>query len=238
MKLIFLNLKSTLVRLYEWFKVIFLYYRRSLKFVWIDSLIASQYLLKSPHRYGKSFNIIYGETPLTTLDKICRECRILSKDVVYELGCGSGRSCFWLQNFVKCQVIGIDLLPPFIDKALRVKRWASLENLDFQEQNILDADLRRATVIYLYGTCLEDPFIKKLATHFELQLRSKTRIITVSYPLTDYSDHFKVSKQFTARFPWGEAEVFLNLMNRVDGSHRDTSVELEQGNSQCSSNDL
>lgn len=178
-----------------------------------------QYLLRNPHQISKAFlrkrgeaNVYaFGETPLTTLDLIAKECRILSKDCVYELGCGSARSCFWLHTFVKCEVVGVDHLPAFINKANRVKRWNRLSKIHFIKDDMLKVELQKATVIYLYGTCLEDEMIEKLIEQFK-QLPARTKIITVSYPLTDYCDKtlFTVTKHFIGRFPWGKASIFLN----------------------------
>lgn len=220
-KMFFLfNLKTSFFRLFEWIGVVFRYYRRSIIFLKIDLLLVSQYLFKSPHRLSKMFlqmkgakNIYaYGETPLTTMDHIARECRILSHDVLLELGCGPGRSCFWLNRFVKCRVIGIDYLPDFIEKAKRVKRGLRLSQIDFFQENMLSTDLHSASVIYLYGTCLDDEFIEQLIVRFQT-LREGTKVITVSYPLTEYCSPtlFRVEKQFIARFPWGKASIFLNI---------------------------
>ncbi len=63
-----------------------------------------------------------AETPLTSLEVIARECQLSVRDVVFELGCGRGRTCFWLNQFIGCAVIGIDYVPAFIEKALKVKR--------------------------------------------------------------------------------------------------------------------
>lgn len=215
-KHLFLNVKTTYFRLWEWLRVAVCYYPKEIKFIWLDCLLALQYLWRNPHQLSRAFlkqrgesNIYgFGETPLTTLDSIAKECRLQSKDVVFELGCGSGRTCFWLNTFVKCPVVGVDYLPQFIKKAQRVKKLAHLTQVDFIEQDFLHVDLRKATVIYLYGTCLEEHVIKKLAERFA-EMRPRTRIITVSYPLTDYSSQFKLTKTFSARYPWGRAEVFL-----------------------------
>lgn len=219
LSVIWLNIKSTFFRLFEWIRVVFCYYP---KFLGIDCLLAIHYILRNPHQISKHFLkkrgekqiYAYGETPLTTLDKIARECRILSKDVVFDLGCGPGRTTFWLNLFVKCQVVGIDYLPTFITNAERVKRWASLNRIEFQKQDMLTADLKRATAIYLYGTCLEDQTIETLISRFSL-LSKGTKVITVSYPLTDYCSEklFTVAKEFEARFPWGKADVYLNIKN-------------------------
>lgn len=216
--ILFLNFKTTFFRLFDWVRVVFLYYTLKPRFIWIDLLFVCHYFLKNPHAVSRDFlrqkgekNIYaYGETPLTTLDKIVRECRILSKDLFYELGCGSGRSCFWLQTFVRCQIVGVDYLPAFIEKANRIKRCSGMLKMDFILEDMLSLDLKPATAIYLYGTCLEDTVIEKLICQFK-HLRPYTKVITVSYPLTDYCNGiFKVTKQFSGRFPWGEADIYLN----------------------------
>ena len=210
---------TTSFRLYEWLRVVLRYYWRMPTFFFIDLLLATQYLFKSPHRISKAFlsergeaNVYqFGETPLTTLDAIARACHILSHDVVYELGCGSGRTCFWLRTFVKCRVTGIDYLPAFIQKARFVKKKRYLNQIDFRQEDMLSVDFSDATVIYLYGTCLEDALIEKLTLHLSC-LKPGSRVITVSYPLTDYchGSLFKLIKSFPARFPWGMATVYLN----------------------------
>lgn len=216
------NLKTTFFRLFEWVRVILRYYIKSWRFFWVDCLMAAHYLRKSPHQISKEFlkqcgaaNIYaYGETPLTTLDRMATEFGILSHDIFYEMGCGSARGCFWINLFVKCRVIGIDYLPTFIRKAAEIKKSMGLYHIDFLEEEMVSTNLSRATVIYLYGTCLDDATIKKLIYNFA-QLRSGTKIITVSYPLEWYCDPdlFKVIKQFRGRFPWGKADLFLNVKN-------------------------
>lgn len=213
-----INLRATFFRLFEWLRVVGGYYT-NLSFMCSDTLLMLHYLWANPHRVSKRFmkkrgekNVYtYGETPLTTLDRIARQCGILSQDTVYEVGCGSGRTLLWLHHFVKCRVVGIDYQPTFIRRANRVKQWLRLDHTHFLLNDMLKADYRYATVIYLYGTCLEDATIKELTDRFR-QLKKGTKIITVSYPLTEYSDAFTLVKQFTARFPWGKAEVYLNTI--------------------------
>ena len=205
-----------IARLIESVRVVFRYYR-NLRFVWLDCLLASQYLLKSPYRISKQFlkkrgesNIYaYGQTPLSTLDRIAKECRLLSKDVVYDFGCGTGRTTLWLTTFVRCRAIGIDFLPAFIKKAQKVQQVGKAHRVDFRAEDFLETDLKDATAIYLYGTCLEDEMIHKLIQRF-MSLPRGTKVITVTYPLTDYSDEFSVAKQFKGRFPWGKTNIYLN----------------------------
>jgi hypothetical protein len=154
----------------------------------------------------------YGETPLPVLAKIAEECGLSSKDVLFELGCGRGRGAMFLSHLIGCHVVGIDWIPFFIQKAQTIT--ASIFPrlfTDFRCVEMQFADLSGATVIFLYGTCLSDEIINTLTARFE-RLPPQVKIITVSYPLSDYNLRFKVLKQFSALFPWGEGEIYINSL--------------------------
>lgn len=202
---------------FEFCKVMVRYYT-TIKFLRIDQALNRQYWFKNAYQISKEFlkrrkeeNIYaYGETPLTTLEQIMQECQVKSSDRVFELGCGKGRTCFWMNAFLHCTVIGVDFVPAFISKAEKVKNAYKINDLEFRCEDILETDLKGATVIYLYGTCYEPEFIEKLIERFR-SLPSGTKILTISYPLTDYttSPLFEVMKRFEAEFTWGTADVYL-----------------------------
>jgi SAM-dependent methyltransferase len=204
----------TLKDLFNWLKVVYLYYPNA-AFAKIDLTLLCKYIFKNPYRISKQFLIArgednpyaYGETPLTTLALIAKNCQFTSADRVIELGCGRGRTCFWLQQFIHCEVLGIDFVPEFIQKANEVKEKCHLTHLAFECADFLETDLTGATLIYLYGTCLDEKSIRRLIE----KIGSGTRVVTVSYPLEEYSPQFELIRTFPAAFPWGEAEVFLQL---------------------------
>jgi tRNA A58 N-methylase Trm61 len=176
--------------------------------------------MESPYRISKEFLqqkgeqevYAYGETPLTTMERIARECRIQSSDVVYELGAGRARTCFWLRYFVGCRVVGVEYIPTFVKIAQKVKREFGVEGVNFLYKNILEADYTEASVIYFYGTCSDTPFIQKLIEKLK-GVSSGTKIITVSYPLTSYMREplFELRGAFPASFLWGETTVYLQV---------------------------
>lgn len=218
LQLLWIDLLVQLRRLPEFLKVVCKYYPH------LDYLKQDMSLLfyypRSPFSVSKEFLLQrgeediykYGETPLTTLDKIAQECQLTAKDVVFEMGCGRGRTCLWLHHFVGCQVVGIDYIPTFIERANKICQKFDLKGIEFREEDFFQSDLTGATVIYLYGTCLKDQEIELLVEKFA-KLPTGTKIITVSYPLTDYTTKplFEVMKRFSARFTWGEGEVFLHI---------------------------
>ena len=86
----------------------------------------------------------------------------------------------------------------------------SLNNIEFKLENFLESDLKKATVIYLYGTCFDTDFIQKLIHKFSF-LPKGTTIVTVSYSLVEYMPIplFEVIKCFSAPFTWGEGDVYI-----------------------------
>lgn len=204
----------------EFFKVALRYYR-SWSFFKADISLRLMYLFHNPYSISKRFLMkkgaedvyAYGETPLTSLETISHECGIAPHDYVYELGCGRGRTCFWLHSFIGCKVVGIDYIPEFIERANLVKNRLAIPDLEFRLEDFTKATFKEATVCYLYGSNLDDTVIKKLAVHFE-KLPKGTKIITVSYPLTDYSEKnaFEVMKRFTVPYTWGNADVYLQIV--------------------------
>jgi SAM-dependent methyltransferase len=221
--LILINLKVKLFTLFEYSRVLITYYPRNFEFFKIDTYLLGSYLFSNPFTVSKEYLVsqgeediyAYGETPLTTLDQITQKCQLSSEDIVYELGCGRGRTCFWLHQFIGCSVIGIDYVPLFIEKANQIKNHFHLSRIDFRLENFLESDFKTATVIYLYGTCLPTPVIYSLIQRFSA-LPLGTKVITVSYALTDYAidSEFEVIEHFLARFTWGVTDVYVHIKKK------------------------
>ncbi len=209
-------------RLVEGIEITLFYYLRSWTFFRVDTKLLITYWKESPfsisRRYleaqGAEEIDIYGETPLTTMDLIATAAGLGPNDVVYELGCGRGRACFWLRLFVGCQVVGLEYIPEFVFRAQELQQSFQMDRIHFEQKDFLHASLKGATCIYLYGTTLEERAIKKLILHLS-HLPSGTQIITVSYPLQDYCDYpyFLIEKQLTLPFLWGEADVYIQCLS-------------------------
>ncbi len=217
--LLSLKLAVTWTNFREYLQVVRRYYGHPL-FRKIDIFLLRCYLQRNPYTINKEFleqlgekNIYaYGETPLTTLEKIADECGIAANDVVYELGSGRGRSCFWLHCFKGCRVVGVEFVPDFVAFADKAKRKFGIDSVSFLFRDILYPSYSDATVLYFYGTSSETSFILKLIDKLK-KLPKGTKIITVSYPLTTFCPEpvFEIVKTFSAEFTWGPADVYLQV---------------------------
>lgn len=192
------------------------FYSQSL-FQKCDLALKEAYKVHSPFVISKDFLKkkgekeidVYGEIPLTSLNKIAKECALEACDHVFELGCGRGRAAFFLRTIIGCRVTAIDWISFFIINAQKIVETLHIERIAFTCATIQSAKLNEATCIYLYGTCLSDEIIRQLCLRF-LSLPSQVKIITLSYPLKDYNAGFKTLKRFMVSVPWGKIEVFLN----------------------------
>lgn len=217
-ELFWLNLVVQKRNFVEYCRVVWRYYS-NFSYAKLDLTLLLHSLFHNPFRISKDFwkskgtkNIyVYGETPLTTLETIAKICQLNANDIIYELGCGRGRTCFWMYYFIGCRVVGIDIIPEFIKEAVSItNRFKLSPNVSFSCSDFFLIDLSSANVIYLYGTTMEDDQIKELVKKFE-RLPIGTKIISVSFPLTDYTENatFEVMQCFPVNFNWGEADVYL-----------------------------
>ena len=214
-----INIKVQVKSVYDFFGVAYRYYRNT-SFAKADISLLLMYFFHNPYTVSKRFLMkkgekdiyVYGETPLHTMDKIARECRLQRNDTIYELGCGRGRTCFWLRYFTGANVVGIEHIPDFTERANRIKDRLNIDHIEFRNEDLLKSDFSNGTVFYLYGTCYEKPFLEKLIQKFN-KLPAGTKIITVSYPLSDYTNDasYEIMKRFPAAFTWGTADVYLNV---------------------------
>jgi precorrin-6B methylase 2 len=153
---------------------------------------------------------IYGETFFTTFELIANALKLNENDVIYDLGCGRGRGVFWLNAFYRCKAIGVELNPVFVRKALKIKHKLKIENVEFLQANMMDADFSDATVLYLYGTALTDAAIAKFIANLK-RVKQGTKIVTVSYPLHHYAKagEFEMMEQFQGQFLWGDTTIYI-----------------------------
>ncbi len=220
-KLLWIRFKTQQFFIAEYWKSVSRYYRK-FSFAKADFLLIFGYMFKSPYKVSRDFlkskkedNIYaYGETPLTTLEAICKECKVAQGDTIFELGCGRGRTCFWLNQWLGCKVVGIEFVPEFVEIADIIKKSCDLENIELRCEDFTESSLEGASVVYLFGTCLKDEDIEKLSANIA-RLPSGTKVISVSYPLTEYepSNSLKIVRRFPGRFAWGEADVYYQIIS-------------------------
>lgn len=222
LELLFFNLWIRLKNILEALYVIKRYYIH-LAFYKVDLLFFFNYLLTNPFSISKQFLLsrneedvyTYGETPLTSLEYIVRRCHLGSRDVVFDLGCGTGRTSFFLHALLKAPVRGVEWIPEFMRRAHKIKKRLSFYDVEFFHDDMRCIDYAQATAIYLYGTCFSNLFIEQLVQQLKKTLRKKCKIITVSYSLLDICKDscFELVDSFQVSYPWGQATVYVQTFS-------------------------
>lgn len=184
----------------------------------IDRYFSQIYRRTSPYQISKIFlkekkaeNIHqYGETPLRVYERIATKWQLRKGEKVLELGCGRARGGIFLQHFFKCHYTGVDWVPEFIQRARVIQRTFYLERVSLLCLDMLQLDFSKTfDWIYLHGATFEDPFIYQLIKRLK-NLSPKTKIITVSFPLSDYDASFKIVDSIEEEFAFGKTKIFLN----------------------------
>ncbi len=180
----------------------------------VDLALKKAYAGRDPFLISKEFLThkgakdiyAYGETPLSVLEEIGKRSQIQPDSLLIDLGSGRGRGVFFFAHHFSCQARGVEWIEEFVTQANRL----ATPRVSFYCQNILEANLSHATHIYLYGTCLEDEIIVQLIEKF-VRLQPGTKVITVSYPLSDYcaQELFALKESFCASFPWGKTDIYI-----------------------------
>ena len=189
-------------------------------FFYLDQDLLAAYFFKTPYAISKKYlkerkekNIyVYGETPLHTYEKIGKKVGIKPKDLVLELGSGRGRGAFFVHHFFKCPVVAIERILHFVKVARYLSRKYCREGVRFICADMLETDLPKATVLYLYGTALSDEEVALLIKKLE-KYPTGTKIVSISYPLSDYHPKgFCTETCFSVAFNWGITEAYVETV--------------------------
>jgi SAM-dependent methyltransferase len=166
-----------------------------------------QALLKGPNPYRLKEAFPYGETPLCSLKQIVDRCGLKEEDKVVDLGCGRGRGVFFLSYRYRCEVTGIDMIRPFIERARHLAKEYQAFRVSFACGDMRKFNFSKATFVFFYGTTFSDEFVHELKQAMKA-LPQGSKIVTVSYPL----EGLQLVDQFIVSFPWGSAEIYLHLV--------------------------
>jgi precorrin-6B methylase 2 len=146
----------------------------------------------------------YGEITFESLKRLTDDLKLCKDDVFYDLGSGVGKVVVqvFLDSPIK-KAVGIELSITRCDHAKKVlqKLQTKLKDrtLEFHHQNIADASLSDATVVFMCSTCYSDDLMKKMTDKLAL-VKKGLRVITLKR-LPQHTS-FKLVKTYTLAMTW------------------------------------
>lgn len=112
---------------------------------------------------------VFGEITFEGAKKLLERLKLNKNSVVFDLGCGIGK--FVIQAYLATdskKVVGIELSVERCKHCqeacteLKKLPFDKSRKLEFYQQNILDADLSDATVVYMCSTCYPEKLMKDI----------------------------------------------------------------------------
>ncbi len=120
-------------------------------------------------------------TPEEVVDRMLAFAKVTREDVVYDLGCGDGRIPIAAAKKYGAKGVGFDIDPSLVQLAKSNAKAAGVETLvDFHVQNVLTADVSRATVVTLY---LLSSSNERLRPMLQQQLKPGARIVSHAFSM-------------------------------------------------------
>jgi cyclopropane fatty-acyl-phospholipid synthase-like methyltransferase len=129
-------------------------------------------------------NTPFVSSPPQFVDAMLRLASVGNSDLVYDLGCGDGRIVISAARSYGARGVGIDNNPTRIQEAQANSRVAGVAGrVNFQLNDLFDADIHRATVVALY--LLPDVNIR-LRSRLQHELKPGTRVISHTFGMGDW----------------------------------------------------
>ena len=139
----------------------------------------------------------YHSTPEDVVDRMLALAGTTAADTVYDLGCGDGRIPIAAAKKYGAHGVGLDIDPKLVDLANANAKAAGVEGLvEFRVQNVLEADVSRATVVTLY---LLSSSNERLRPMLERQLKPGARIVSHAFSMGRAWPADKVDQFVSAR---------------------------------------
>lgn len=105
-------------------------------------------------------------------------------------------------------MVGVDLVGPFIVTGRRLARWMGCEShVQFVYENFLQTDISEADVVYACALCLGKETRTGLAEKLA-GCKEGTYLVSVGWdPRREWLEPIE---QFSSRFSWGQANVYIS----------------------------
>ena len=148
----------------------------------------------------------YGETPIGVMEKLIELAGGIKKFQYFaDLGAGRGRIAYFVHRKYQCRVFAFEQVELFVKKGKKI-----FDKIEFVHGDFLEKDLSMMDLIYLYGTMMSEKQILK----FVKKIKGSTKVITISYSLTDYDSRFKILGTTSVVFPWGKTKGYIQCLRK------------------------
>ncbi|MDO8298865.1 cyclopropane-fatty-acyl-phospholipid synthase family protein [Lacisediminimonas sp.] len=127
-------------------------------------------------QHASQLDVPYVPTPMLVVNKMLDLANVGKNDVLYDLGCGDGRSVITAASKRGARGIGIDLDPDRISEAqANAKKARVQDRVQFVVGDLFETDFSKASVVTLY---LLPQVNEKLRPQLWRQLKVGSRVVS------------------------------------------------------------
>lgn len=118
-------------------------------------------------------------TPDEVMNTLFRMAKLTARDVVYDLGSGDGRVIIYAAKHFGARGVGVEIEGHRVQEARQAAETAGVAaRVRFVEQDLFKADIREATVVFLY---LYTAVMAKLKPKLLAELSPGTRVVAYQF---------------------------------------------------------
>jgi precorrin-6B methylase 2 len=129
-------------------------------------------------------DVIFVPTPEDVVDQMLKLANVHKGDVVYDLGCGDGRTVIAAAKIPGVRAVGIDINPERIKESLENAQKAGvMDRATFRNEDLFEANIKEATVVTLY---LLQSLNVKLRPKLWKELKPGTRVVSHDFDMGDW----------------------------------------------------
>jgi SAM-dependent methyltransferase len=129
-------------------------------------------------------DVIFVPTPQEVVDAMLKLAKVGPKDVVFDLGCGDGRTVITAFKKHGARATGVDIDPQRIAESTANAKEQGVEGkVKFIQGDLFETDLREATVVTLY---LLTSLNQKLRPKLWRELKPGSRVVSHAFDMGDW----------------------------------------------------
>lgn len=107
--------------------------------------------------------------------------KVTKKDIVYDLGCGDGRTLIIAAKEFGAKGVGIEIDPVrYFISNLMIRINRAIDRVTIKRKNFFDEDISKASVVFVY---LVPKALGRLLPKFKKELKKGTRIVSFRYEI-------------------------------------------------------
>jgi len=155
---------------------------------------------KAPENKLREPDVIYVPTPEDVVEQMLKLANVHKGDIVYDLGCGDGRTVIAAAKNFGARAVGIDINPQRIKESRENAQKAEVTDMvTFHLGDLFEADIKEATVVTLY---LLQSLNVKLRPKLWKELKPGTRVVSHDFDMGDWKPEKEVQLDEHTIYLW------------------------------------